>query len=294
MNLVGNFTALITPLKQNLEIDFNALKKLCDYQVNNLTDGIVALGSTAEATALNNYEKHKIMETITKTIDDKIPVIAGINAFTLQDALYQCDARFLDGATALLISPPPYIKPSQIGLIDFYTKIANHSFIPIILYNIPSRTSTKIEESTIVKLSAHPNIIGIKDASGDISTTQNTILKTKENNFSVLAGNDNHLIPILALGGSGIISVAGNIIPKIMHDIVYLYTNNKTCEANQLYFKYLDLINNLSLETNPICIKYLMSKLGFIKNNLRPPLTKLSKKNAKTLLSSFNNLFTNI
>ena len=295
MNLIGNYTALVTPFKKNNDIDYSSLKFLCNFQTNNFSDGIVALGSTAEATALDSYEKHKVLQTIIEHISNKIPVIAGINAFTLTDALYQCEARFLDGADALLISPPPYIKPTQKGILNFYSFLADHSLIPIILYNIPSRTCVNIDVSVVSQLSHHPNIIGIKDAGGDITYTQNIIYNTQEQDFFVLAGNDNQLLPMLSVGASGIISVAGNIIPDIMHDIVCFYKNDQFNNAKKLYFENLDLINSLSLESNPICIKYALSKLGFIKNNLRMPLTKLSTKNAKTIINIIKNKFvTNI
>ncbi len=283
MNLIGNFTALVTPFNKNYSINHSALKNLCEFQINNFSDGIVALGSTAEAPTLNSCEKHKIMETIVNATQNKIPIIAGINAFSLEEAIYQCEARFLDGADALLISPPPYIKPTQKGLLNFFTTLADRSYIPIIIYNIPSRTGVNIESNTIAQLSKHPNIIGMKDASGDITYTQSIIHKTEEDDFYVLAGNDNQLLPIIALGGSGVISVIGNINPKLMHDIVYLYKNNHTYEAQNQYYNNLNLINALSLESNPICIKYALSKIGLIKNVLRPPLTKISIKNAKLL-----------
>ena len=293
MKLFGNYTALVTPFKNNLSLDLKSLTSLCDFQLQNCSDGIVALGSTAEASALNSYEKHKVMETITQTINNKIPVIAGVNAFSLEEALNQSQARFVDGANALLISPPPYIKPTQQGLFSYFTKLADHSLIPIILYNIPSRTATKLEEQTVVKLSSHPNIIGIKDAGGDITYTQNIIHNTLNNSFYILSGNDNQLFPILSLGGNGVISVAGNIIPKTFHQIIESYKNNQIKNSYNLYFQSLNLINCLSLETNPICIKYALSQLNLIKNNLRPPLTKLSQKNAKKIKKLIENISTN-
>lgn len=288
MELIGNFTALVTPFKRNLTIDFESLKNLCNYQLTNNSDGIVALGSTAETTALDVYEKHKIMETISEAIDNQLPIVAGVNAFTLSDALYQSTARFLDGANALLVSPPPYIKPTDKGLLNYFSQLADYSYIPIILYNIPSRTGTKINNKLITKLSYHPNIIGIKDASGDITFTQNIINETKDNNFQVLSGNDNQLLPILAVGGTGIISVIGNIIPNTIHTIIYDYINNKTESAKSAYFDILNLINVLSLESNPIPIKYAMSKLGLIKPNYREPLCKPTNK-TKLLLNSIIN-----
>ena len=273
MDLIGNFTALVTPFNKNSTIDFNSLKKLCSFQLNNNADGIVALGSTAEAPTLDSYEKHKVMETITSEINTLLPIIAGINAFSLEDALNQSKARFLDGASALLVSPPPYIKPTDIGITNYFTKIADFSFIPIILYNIPSRTAINLKLDTVKKLADHPNIIGIKDAGGDITYSQN-LINLNKNNFSLLSGNDNQLLPILSVGGNGIISVAGNIIPDVFHDIVFSYKNNKTEKARFKYFEYLSLINSLSLESNPIPVKWLLSRLKLIKPYYREPLTK--------------------
>ncbi len=279
MTLSGNYTALVTPFKRNLDIDYINLARLCDYQLSNMTQGIVALGSTAEATALDVYEKHKVMETITSSMSGKIPVIAGVNSFTLADALYQSSARFLDGADALLISPPPYIKPTQKGLINFFETIADHSYIPIILYNIPSRTGTTIDLSLIERLSKHPNIIGMKDASGDISYTQKVVFNSLNQNFSVLAGNDNQLLPCLSVGGKGIISVAGNIMASTLTDIINLYSSSETEKAKQLYYNILEIIDILSIETNPIPIKYLMSQIGIIKPYYREPLCLPNCKN---------------
>lgn len=290
----GNYTALITPFKKNLTIDYEAIKKLCLFQVNNSSDGIVALGSTAEASSLDIFEKHKTMETIVCSVENKIPIIAGINAFTLEDALYQSKARFLDGANALLISPPPYIKPTEKGLKNYFLQLADQSLIPIILYNIPSRTGTQISESLVTSLSNHPNIIGIKDAGGNIAYTQNICASTINNNFSVFAGNDNQLLPILSVGGTGIISVIGNIIPKEIHQIVVNYNNNLRVEAKENYFKYLELINSLSVESNPIPVKYALSKLGVIKTYFRAPLCLPSAKNKRILKSIINKYFTNI
>lgn len=290
MNLIGNFTALVTPFNKNKTIDYICLKNLCEYQINNLSDGIVALGSTAEATTLDVYEKHKVMEKIVETTNYKLPVIAGINAFTLSDALYQSEARFLDGASALLISPPPYIKPTKKGLLSFFTQIADHSYIPIVLYNIPARVCINLQPELVFELSKHPNIIGLKDAGGDIVYTQTIINLTKNNNFSVLVGNDNQLLPALSVGASGIISVAGNIIPDILHKIIFDFQNNNINEANNLYFKYIDFINCLSLESNPIPIKYVLNKFDMAKPYYREPLTYPTNKTKQKIDLVLNNV----
>ena len=287
MNLCGNFTALITPFKRNLDIDHLALKTLCSYQSKS-SEGIVALGSTAESASLNSLEKQKIMETITSEICGKIPIIAGINSFTLLDSLNQANKRFLDGADALLVSPPPYIKPTETGLKNFFLTLADNSYIPIILYNIPSRTGTKLSKNLVLQLSCHPNIIGVKDAGGDIVYTQELLIPRQKKCFSVLAGNDNQLLPILSFGGSGIISVAGNIIPKTLSDIVKNCKNNNFAAAQLLYNDVFDLIQCFNIETNPIPIKYALSKLNIIKPYFRAPLCKPTAKNKSLISKALN------
>lgn len=279
MELYGNYTALITPFKTNKQIDFNSLNRLVDFQIQNKTNGIVALGSTAEASMLTNLEKHLIMQNIINQTNKKIPVIAGINAFSLIDAIEQSRARFIDGADALLVSPPPYIKPTDNGLINYFSKIADQSYIPIILYNIPSRTGVNISEQIVEKLSTHNNIIGIKEASGNIIYAQNIFLKTHNQNFSLITGNDSHIIPMLSLSSRAVISVIGNILPNLCCSFIDLYSNNKQNELYNLYNQFSPLINSLSLETNPVPIKYYMSKLNMIKEVYREPLCKMTLKN---------------
>ena len=277
MTLLGNYTALVTPFLINGQIDFTSLQNLVRYQIHNKTEGIVALGSTAETSSLDGYEKHKVMETVLSITENKTKVIAGVNAFSLDNALLQCHQRFIDGADALLISPPPYIKPTKKGLDNYFLTLADQSYIPIILYNIPSRTGISIPINSLERLSSHPNIIGIKEASGDMNySTQ--ITQFISNKFSLLAGNDNLLLPLLSIGATGIISVIGNILPSLCSQTISLYTQNKAQEAKTLYFSQIDLINALSLESNPICIKYILNKLGMIKQYYRKPLCPPSKQ----------------
>ena len=256
MNIHGNYTALITPFTSNECVDYKTLKSLVKRQIEKGTDGIVALGSTAESPTLDSYEKHKIMEAILNETKNQIPVIAGVNAFSLQDAINQCYARFLDGANALLISPPPYIKPTQKSLEHYFLTLAEKSFIPIIIYNIPSRCGVSISFDVCRNLSSHPNIIGIKEASGDI----NFALKLKSlinNNFSLIVGNDNLLLPMLTAGASAIISVVGNLDPSICSSIINLYNSNNIKDSTDIFYQNLDLLNSLCLESNPIENPYL-------------------------------------
>ena len=288
--LGGNFTALVTPFLKNKNIDYAKLKELTIRQIKMGTTGIVALGSTAEASTLDEYEKHKIMETIVSSSNKKAIIIAGINAFSLDDALSQSLQRFIDGADALLIPPPPYIKPSKKGLLDFYQTLADQSYIPIILYNIPSRTGINIPTDLIQTLSLHPNIVGIKEASGDINYAL-SVSKYVNNSFSLLSGNDNLLLPLLSLGASGIISVIGNISPTICEQTIKNFQSSNPSKAKDYYHSHLNLIDALSFESNPICIKYIMSKLNLIKPYYRKPLCepdKTTKKKINAVLKNCN------
>jgi len=293
MELFGNYTALITPFKKNLNIDYSTLRKLTSLQLEHQSNGIVALGSTAEATALDVYEKHKVMETIISETNNRIPVIAGINAFTLSDALYQANSRFLDGADALLVSPSPYIKPSQEQLYKYFEEIADKSYIPIILYNIPSRTNISLSEDIVAKLAKHPNIIGIKEASGNIAYIQRISMLTQNENFTIIAGNDDILLPMLALDTKAIISVIGNIMPSLCRETIELYYDGNFNDAKTQFTSILPLINALSCESNPSPIKYAMSKLDLCKPFHRPPLDSPSNKNKKILNKLINSIYYN-
>lgn len=282
MKIFGNYTALITPFKNNNEVDYKTLKKLVLRQLEFSTAGIVALGSTAEAPTLDSYEKHKIMHEIVSIVQNKVPIIAGVNAFSLDDALNQCHARFLDGANALLISPPPYIKPSQSALLNFFTTIANNAYIPIIIYNIPSRCGVSLSIDVCKQLSNHPNIIGIKEASGAVDFAVKLSSLASES-FTIIAGNDNLLLPLLCSNAKAIISVVGNIHPQICQNIIESFWSNDILTAIQQFNKHKDLILSLTKETNPTLIKYALYKLNLIKLCYRLPLCKPTPKNRKNL-----------
>lgn len=283
MDIKGNYTALVTPFLHNQEVDYITLKNLTKFQIDNKTDGIVALGSTAESPTLTEEEKHKIMQTIVKEAKNKVPIIAGVNAFSLSDALYQADQRYLDGASALLVSPPPYIKATESGLYNYFSSIANNSPIPIILYNIPSRTGVNLSVNLLYDLSKNTNIIGLKEASGDLNYTLDIAHFTKNNNFTLIAGNDNLLLPLLSAGATAIISVVGNIDPEICRNVINLYSEGKPKQAAKTYNDYYKLIDALSVESNPIPVKYLMAELNMIKPYYRAPLCPPTPKNRQIL-----------
>lgn len=276
MKITGNYTALITPFKRNGNVDFDKLSELIDFQLNCGTDGLVVLGATAEAHLLDSYEKHKIMQLAVKKVCKSIPVIAGLTATGTEDAIAEAHARFIDGADALLACTPSYIKPTQSGLLQHFTKLADRSFIPIIIYNNPSRTGVNIDFQTIKQLALHRNIIGIKEASSDFGHICKASSITNDA-FCLICGNDEFLLPFLSVGASACISVLGNIMPDLMHDIIEKY-NTHPSEAFKIYKHYYPIIEALSLAPNPVGIKYIMQKLDMLKAKVRQPLCLPDRK----------------
>ena len=285
MKLKGTYTALITPFLNNGNVDYKALEKLVHLQNDAKVSGIVLLGTTGENSTLDYYEKCKIIDTVSQTIAPDIDLIIAINSNDTSKALNEIKGLSSSKAKAFLVGTPYYNKPTEKGLITHFTKIANESYKPIILYNVPSRTGIKIPLSAIEKLSSHPNIIGIKEASGDLDYITN-LMKYKSESFRILSGNDSQTLTMMALGASGCISVASNIVPHEIAMMTNLCRENKYASARLIHDLLLDLMNACFVETNPIPIKYMLSKIGLVKNKLREPLTKLSVKN----ISKINNI----
>ena len=272
MTISGNYTALVTPFKRNGNVDYETLKNLIDFQLDNGTDGLVILGATGEAHLLDSYEKRKIMQTAVNQVNGKVPIIAGITATKTEDAILEARSRFIDGADAVLVCTPSYIKPTQTGLYKYFLSIAENSYVPIIIYNNPSRTGVNLEPKTIQKLSLHPNIIGLKEANSNFSH----IVKVSSfisKDFTLICGNDEFLLPLLSLGATASISVVGNIMPDLVHDVIETYTISPT-DALEIYNHFQPILESLSSSTKPVTIKYMMQQLGMIKANFRAPLCK--------------------
>ncbi len=276
MKITGNYTALITPFKRNGDIDFNKLEELVDFQLNNGTDGLVVLGATGEAHLLDGYEKRKIMQLVVKKVNKRVPIIAGLTETSTEAAIAEAHARFIDGADALLVCAPSYVKPTQSGIIKHFLKLAEHSYIPIIIYNNPSRTGVNIDFSTMQQLSSRINIIGVKEASTDF----NHICKVAtlaNDTFSLICGNDEFLLPLLSLGATASISVIGNIMPDLVHDVIETFpTSPKQAAETYKYFK--PLFDSLALAPNPVGIKYIMQRLDMIKATMKLPLCLPDRK----------------
>lgn len=266
VNFTGSGVALITPFTKNNKINYDKIDELIEYHICNNTDFIVVCGTTGESSTLSNTEKKQLISYICKKCKNKIPVVAGTGSNNTKIALNMSKYAKSQGADGVLVVTPYYNKCNQNGLFVHYKKIAEAIYpTPLILYNVPSRTGVDISVETIVKLSKIPNIVAIKEANPSLEKIAQVINKTKDTDFNVLSGNDNLIIPILSLGGKGVISVCANIIPNEMHNICIK-------KDVDLFYKYLDLMDSLFLDVNPIMIKEAMNYLNFSVGKTRLPL----------------------
>lgn len=289
----GTFTAIVTPFKNNgREVDYEGLRENIEFQIENNVDGIVPCGTTGEAATLSMEEHKKIIDVCVDECNGKIKVIAGTGSNNTKEAIELTKHAKDAGADACLLISPYYNKPTQEGLYQHFKKISEID-IPLILYNIQSRTSVNITPETIKRLMEIDNIIGVKEASSDfdqISKIINFARNLNSKNFSILSGNDSQTLPIIALGGKGVISVISNIIPKETKALVDYCLNGNFEDARKIHYKILDLIYAAFIETNPAPIKYMMNKIKEIKGingmnagNLRLPLVEISEENAKKI-----------
>ena len=283
--LSGSIVALVTPMKENGLVDFNAIKKLVDWHVEQGTNGIVAVGTSGESATLEIDEHLEVIRSIVKYADGRIPVIAGSGSNSTAQAIKTTSESYKIGADYSLLVTPYYNKPSQKGLIEHYLKIADSCDIKQILYNVPSRTSCDLSPDTVQILSRHENIIGIKEAvnTRERMTKLKTISDLNED-FLVFSGDDETFIDLLSFGGSGVISVAANIIPKAIAEICKHYADDKSY-AIELNKQYKYLYELLFVESNPIPVKWMMYKMGLIKNSIRLPLIELDKKYQENILN---------
>lgn len=273
----GAGVAIITPFNET-GIDFNELARLIDFNIENGTDAIIITGTTGESATMTDEEHKEAIKFTVNHVNKRIPVIAGTGsndtAYAMQLSKYAQEV----GADGLLLVTPYYNKCSQKGLIKHFTYIADHTNIPIILYNVPSRTGVNIALDTYIELAKHPRIVAVKEASGDLSA----IIKIKEacgDNLHIYSGNDDQIVPILSIGGIGVISVLSNVMPKEAHDICQLYFDGKVKESAELQIKLLTLINTLFIEVNPIPVKTALGLMGYKVGDLRMPLCEMAEGN---------------
>ncbi len=285
----GAAVAITTPFNLDGSINYEGLGKNIDYQIDNGTDAIVICGTTGESSTMSDAEHRECIKFAVDYTNHRIPVIAGTGSNDTRYAIeLSVEAQNL-GADGLLLVTPYYNKTTQAGLLDHFTIIANSVKIPIILYNIPGRTGMNITVETLEKLAHHKNIAAIKEASGNISYTAQVAAACGDL-IDIYSGNDDMIVPIMSLGGKGVISVLSNILPKETHEITQLCLDNDFKKAGELQLKYLELINSLFCEVNPIPVKEAMNQLGMPAGAYRMPLTKMSADNLARLMSAMQRL----
>lgn len=280
----GSGVALVTPMKKDGSVDYEALDRLVDFHLQNGTDAIVACATTGESPVLNHEEHCKIVELIVKKVQKRIPVIASSGS---NDTKYAVElSRSLQdiGADALLLITPYYNKTSQMGLVKHFHYIADRVDLPLILYNVPSRTGCNIQPETYQAIAEHPNIVGTKEANGDLAACARTISLCGDNLF-IYSGEDNNTLPILSLGGKGVISVAANIVPKVMKQICADYLDGNVEASRKSFLNYLELMDAMFWDVNPIPVKTAMNYMGFNCGDCRLPLTGMSDELNEKLLN---------
>ena len=288
--LEGSLVALVTPLSEDGEVDYDALKHLIDWHINQGTDGIVSVGTTGESATLNIKEHVDVIEFTVKHANNKLPVIAGTGANSTDEAIELSEEARLKGADYALLVTPYYNKPNQKGLIAHYEKIADSSQIKQILYNVPMRTACDLLPESVEILSKHSNIVGIKEAVDDEQRIEEliNISNSCSGNFSIFSGDDPTFMNSLNIGAHGVISVAANVIPKSISKICQHIRENEKDAADALNLQNANLYRLLFVESNPIPVKWMLYKMGLIKEYIRLPLIELDETFHDEIMSELN------
>ena len=271
----GSGVALITPMNSDGSVNYPVLADLLEFHVANKTDAIIACGTTGEAATLSEKEHCEVLAFVAEKINGRVPVIAGTGSNDTSTAVMLSKEAQKYGIDALLTVTPYYNKTSQAGLIKHFNVIADSVALPVILYNVPSRTGCNIQAKTYAELCKHPNIVAAKEASGDISQVA-LIRSLCGDKLDIYSGNDDQTVPFMSLGALGVISVFANICPEEMHNICQLCLDNDFAEAQKLHFHYLELMNILFSDVNPIPVKTAMNLFGFEAGECRLPLVPMS------------------
>lgn len=279
----GTGVAIITPFRKDRSIDFKSLEKLLEHLIGGGVDYIVVLGTTGESATLSKDEKNAVISHVIEVVNNRVPIVAGMGGNNTQEIVNNINSNSFANIDAILSVAPYYNKPSQAGMYEHFKAIADASSVPVIIYNVPGRTSSNISAETTVKLARDvKGIIAIKEASGDLCQIMN-IVKNKPKNFQVISGDDIITLPMIAIGGAGVISVAANAYPKEISDMVNCALKNDMAKANELHYKLLDLIEALFEEGNPSGIKAVLEILKICPSNLRLPLLQVSDRHYRKI-----------
>lgn len=279
----GSGVAIVTPFHDNNEVNYEQFKEVIEYQIANGTDSIIVCGTTGEASTLSHEEHIACIRFCVEVVNKRVPVIAGTGSNCTETAIYLSQEAEKAGADALLVVTPYYNKATQKGLIAHFTAIANSVTIPIIMYNVPSRTGCNMLPSTAVTLAKNvENIVAIKEATGNLSQVAR-LISLADGCLDVYSGNDDQVLPILSLGGIGVISVLANIAPRQTHDMVAKYLEGDVLAATKIQIDAIPLCDALFSEVNPIPVKKAVLLKGLCSGNLRMPLTEMEPENAAKL-----------
>ncbi|MBQ8152043.1 MAG: 4-hydroxy-tetrahydrodipicolinate synthase [Firmicutes bacterium] len=285
----GSMVALITPFNEDGSVNFNKLKELVDFHIAEGTDSILALGTTAETPTLTMAESDEIVKTVISQANGRVPILVGSGSNNTMMAK-ELSLKYENmGADGLLVITPYYNKCTDAGLIDHFYTVADAVHSPIWVYHVPGRTGVKISYNALSEISKHPNIVGLKEASGDMSLVTK-YAKLINDDFNIYSGNDDINVPVLSVGGAGVISVLANILPGVTHGIVMDYLNGDVKKARDEHLKHLDFINALFIETNPIPIKEAMNMVGMDVGGFRKPLVPMEPENKAVLEDTMREL----
>ena len=282
----GAGVALITPMHEDGSINYDEMERIVNYQIENGTDAIIVCGTTGEASTMTHEEHIETIKACVEMTKKRIPVIAGTGSNCTDTAIYLSKEAQRVGADGILVVSPYYNKATQNGLKKHFTAIAGSVDIPMILYNIQGRTGVNIQPKTIASLAKEvDNIVAVKEASGDLSQVANIIYES-EGQIDVYSGNDDQIVPIVALGGKGVISVLSNVAPRETHDMVMKFLDGDVKGSLDIQLKYMDVIHNLFSEVNPIPAKRAVAEMGYCKNIVRRPLTEMEEDHAQVLINA--------
>ncbi len=288
----GLYTALITPFREG-KIDYDSLQKIIEMQIEKGADGVIPMGTTGESPTVSFEEHKEIVKRVVEIVDKRVKVVAGTGANSTDEAIHLSQSAEDSGVDGILSVNPYYNKPTQDGLIRHFEAVAGSVSVPVILYNIPGRTGVNFMPGSVRELlNRVDNVVSMKEASGDLNQMMELIELCGEK-LTLLSGDDNLLLPVLSIGGCGVISVLGNILPAEMKKVITLYTEGNLDEARKLFYKLLPLCRGMFLETNPIPIKAVMEMAGFCGPEMRLPMTNLGEEKRQALKKIFSDFGVN-
>lgn len=281
--LMGMGVALVTPFKKDGSVDFQALERLVEYQIENGTDYLVILGTTSETPTLTEDEKYEIARVVIAKNNKRLPVVMGIGGNNTRTVVEKIKTTDLSQIDAVLSVVPYYNKPSQEGIYQHYKAIAQATNTPIVLYNVPGRTGVNMKAETVLRLANEfPNVVGVKEASGNFAQIDE-IIKNKPNHFMVISGDDGVTFPLITLGAVGVISVIGNAFPREFSRMVRLAMRGDLAGAREIHYRFTELMELLFVDGNPAGVKSMLSMMGFIENELRLPLVPTTLKTTERM-----------